>query len=514
MMLLKAVVKTIERYQMFSRNDSVVVGLSGGADSVALLMVLLELQKKYALKLYAVHINHNLRDNADADESFVRELCKTLNIPLRVYTTDVRKKARKEKTGIEEAGRRVRYDYFHTALEEMIAQKIAVGHNANDNAETVLLNLCRGAGLRGLCGIPPVNKNIVRPLIETPRKQIEEYLTEKNIRYITDDTNNGFDYTRNRIRNIILPTINEHINPNAAENIIRNISLLRLDSDYLETTAKEAFVACIHGECEIDSSVSLNNHHLLTSESLNKHRLTETESTVSLNINRLLTLPEALLYRVVREAIRHTRLLFQNDTDTKTLRSPLQNNTDIHAVHVADVLDIIKGTSGREVFLPGIRVRRDYDVLRFFSVSQKPCGGFFYPLEPNKPLYIPEINKTILFSFSPPEETPLLLCTHSFNYDILSESLSDLCVRSRKPGDRISQKKKLQDYFTDTKTPRYQRDKIALVAIKNEILWVMDKNNKINRTKTTSFKNDNPTHQNLCYISLRGIDPDTTEDNL
>jgi tRNA(Ile)-lysidine synthase len=427
--------QTMKKYSMLSPGDGVVVALSGGADSVALLAALLCLREEYALTLYAVHVNHGLRASADGDEKFVRRLCKNRGVPLRVFTAKVREEAERQKISIEEAGRRARYESFNTALAGWKAHKIATGHNMNDNAETVLLNLCRGAGLKGLCGIPPVNGNIVRPLIETTRGEIEAYLKENKIKYINDATNAESDFTRNRVRNKIIPALHEHINPNAAVNIARNTALLRADAEYLDDAAKDAFAA---------SATSAQFEQKLNSP---------LSSPISLNIPHLLTQPEVLRYRMIKEAIVRVR----------------GSDTDIQANHIFAVLDIANGVTGRETHLPGISVRRVYDELHFTSAksARDTDVDFFYPLQLDKPLYIPEIDKTI--TVSP--------CTHSPNYDILPKCMSELCVRTRRPGDRVflsGGSKKLQDYFTDAKIPRHLRDRIPLVAMGNEILCIME----------------------------------------
>ncbi|MDR0272908.1 MAG: tRNA lysidine(34) synthetase TilS, partial [Clostridiales bacterium] len=187
----------IEKFEMLLRGDSVVVGLSGGADSVALACVLREL----GAKVFAAHVNHNLRGvDSDADEAFVKGLCRKLGVDLKVFSVDVKKYAEEKKIGIEEAARIIRYEFLELARAEFGAEKIAVGHNSDDNAETVLMNLCRGSGLRGLGGIAPVNGAVIRPLIETSRNEIEEYLRNKKIEFIMDESNKSNDFTRNRVR--------------------------------------------------------------------------------------------------------------------------------------------------------------------------------------------------------------------------------------------------------------------------------------------------------------------------
>ena len=459
----KIVLRTIKKHKMFNEGDKIVVALSGGADSVALVMLLVTLREKMKLTLFALHVNHGLRGQAaETDEQFVWELCKKQDIPLRVVKADVRAEAQRRLLSIEEAGRRVRYDAFFDALAQLDAQKIATGHNRDDNAETVLLNLARGAGLGGLCGIPPVNGYIIRPLIETPRSEIEAYLMKERIPFITDASNKSPEYTRNRVRHTVLPALEKNINPNAKKVIARNTDLLRADLTYLEEAAREAYLRVAQ-----------------PADTLN--------DPVVLNIPALSALPQALQNRVVREAITRTRHLYMGDLPDS---ADGVDCNDIHGGHIASALDIAVGTTGRAASLPGVTVRRAYHALHFEPSATPAENGFFYPLAVEKSVFIPQMNKTITCSFfSPPKNLPFC-CTHSVNYDILLPNLSDFALRTRRKGDRITLKrkdgtfftKKIQDYFTDEKIPRPQRNTIPLVATGQEILWILTADKRKNAT--------------------------------
>ncbi len=197
---------------MLHEGDKVIVGLSGGADSCALLWLLCSLRESMGFEVYACHINHQLRgEEADRDEEFSRELCKRLDVELFVLKKDVGAEAKKRKIGTEQCGREIRYEFFAEKAEPLGA-KIATAHTASDNAETVLFNLVRGSGLSGLCGIPPVRDNIIRPLIGCTREETESYCRKNGIDYVTDSSNLGREYTRNKLRLDVMPTLRE-INP-------------------------------------------------------------------------------------------------------------------------------------------------------------------------------------------------------------------------------------------------------------------------------------------------------------
>ncbi|MCL2633658.1 MAG: tRNA lysidine(34) synthetase TilS [Oscillospiraceae bacterium] len=228
--MLDFVKTAITQHNMITAGDDIVVALSGGADSVALLKAMLLLREEYDITVSACHINHNLRGEAsDNDEQFVRELCKRMNVPLTVHSIDVRSLQQKHES-IEETARNARYDVFNKL------STVATAHSASDNAETVLLNLIRGTALKGLCGIPPVRDNIIRPLILCTRSQIEEFCIEYNLEYVTDETNNSLEFTRNKIRHNLIPLINE-MNPSFVTSISKMTEILRIDDELIDNMA-------------------------------------------------------------------------------------------------------------------------------------------------------------------------------------------------------------------------------------------------------------------------------------
>lgn len=236
--IISKVLQAIEEYAMLKPKDKAVVGLSGGADSVTLLHCLYSLKEKLDIELYACHINHNLRgEDSDNDQKFAESLCKSLDIPLRVFSVDV-KGAMQKHQSTEEAARKLRYEKFSEYGEE-IGAKVATAHNACDNTETVLLNLIRGTGLKGLCGIPPVRERFIRPLIYCTREEIEEYIGENALKYVTDKTNLSTDYTRNKVRLQLMPMLLE-MNPSFHRGVSRTVTALRRDSDFLEEMAVSA----------------------------------------------------------------------------------------------------------------------------------------------------------------------------------------------------------------------------------------------------------------------------------
>lgn len=254
-------IRTVEKYNMLKNGDSVIVALSGGADSVALLDILNSIKEKYNLTLYAVHINHGLRgEESNRDENFCKSLCNKYGVKLFVRHENVSELAKKNKISDELCGRNVRYSIFEE-LSKQLSAKVATAHTASDNAETLLFNITRGASIGGVCAIPPVRKYIIRPLIECTRTQIERYCNNKNLEYVTDSTNLSDDYTRNRIRHNVIPALKE-INPAFENSALRLSENAREISDFLSIMTEKAISEskCNYG---YDCKVLLSNHNAI-----------------------------------------------------------------------------------------------------------------------------------------------------------------------------------------------------------------------------------------------------------
>ncbi len=245
-MFKEEILKTIKKYNLIQNGDKIIVGLSGGPDSISLINVLDEIRKDKTTRLefgiIAAHINHNIREEAKSDEDYVVKYCKEKNIEVYVLSIDINKKAKEEKKGTEETGRNARYEFFEQILIKTKSNKIATAHTANDNAETVLMNIIRGSGTSGLKGIRPIrDEKFIRPLIETTREKIEEYCKKNNLNPRIDKTNFENDYTRNKTRNILIPLIKEQFNPNIIMTINRLSDIINEENEYLEKLAKQKY---------------------------------------------------------------------------------------------------------------------------------------------------------------------------------------------------------------------------------------------------------------------------------
>lgn len=240
-MLEEKVRKTIREYNLIEKNDSIVVGVSGGPDSMTLLSILLKLKEEFNLKIYVAHVNHMLRENAIKDEEYVKEFCEKNNIEMFIKKANISEIAKKEKIGLEEAGRNARYNFFEEILKNTESNKIAIAHNINDKVETIIMNTLRGSGVSGLKGIEPKRKKYIRPLIEIERHEIEKYCIENEINPRHDESNDDNTYTRNKIRNIIIPYIRNEFNPNIIKTLNRLSEIIKEEDEYVQSKTEKIF---------------------------------------------------------------------------------------------------------------------------------------------------------------------------------------------------------------------------------------------------------------------------------
>ena len=236
------VLNTIEKFNLIKKGEGIVLGVSGGPDSISMLNILNEIKDEMEFKIYVAHINHMIREEADDDEKYVQNYCQKNNIEFFAKRIDVVQFANNKKIGTEEAGRNIRYEFFDEVMNKVGANKIAIAHNKNDKIETIIMNLLRGSGISGLKGIEPIRDNkYIRPLIECERQEIEQYCEEQKLEPRIDKTNFENDYTRNKIRNIVIPYIKQEYNPNIIQTLDRLSEVANEESNYIELQAKEIY---------------------------------------------------------------------------------------------------------------------------------------------------------------------------------------------------------------------------------------------------------------------------------
>ncbi|WP_312070932.1 tRNA lysidine(34) synthetase TilS [Anaerotignum propionicum] len=421
--------QTIEKYHMCPQGAHIVVGVSGGADSMALLHLLNRFAGEQGWCITAVHVHHGLRgEEADRDRNFVQEICREWKIPCKVYYFDVSKEAKARGLGTEEAGRLLRYEAFE---QERQGGMIAVAHNKNDQGETVLMRLCRGAGVSGLTGIRPVREFIIRPLLFCTRKEIEEYCQDKGLSYCEDSTNRENNYTRNRIRNQVLPLL-EEIYPKATEHIAQTAEIMTEEEEFLQEQARVLFIKALKKS---------------------------DENEIVLDAECLKSMHRAMGKRVLAMAF-----------------DALEGKKDIGSVHYELLVGLLGQESGKSLYLPNhIIAELSYGALILKKVREM-SSHFSYPLPLNQEIYVPEAKLFVGTYLCTKKRTQKSQdsCTKVFDYDKIGCAL--FC-RTRQNGDRLAIKngrKKLKDFLIDEKIPREERDRLPLIATEDDVLWVVN----------------------------------------
>lgn len=321
-MLEDKVLATIDKYNMISKNDKVVIGVSGGPDSMTLLNVLNNLKEKLDIKIYVAHINHMIREEADEETEYVKEFCEKIGVDFFFKRIDVESEAKKLKIGTEEAGRNIRYDFFDEVLNKVGANKIATAHNSNDNAETVLMNIIRGTSVSGLKGIEKVRDGkYIRPIIECNRDEVEEYCKENNLNPRYDKTNLENIYTRNKIRNLLIPFIKKEFNPNIIEGINRLSNIAFEEEQFINKIVEKEYKKLL---------ISVNNNR------------EDNKKEIVLNMKEFNILDYVIKSKLVLYAI------------SKVAGS----TTGIEKVHVDDIIKLCKNNIGNKFLVPkkGIKV--------------------------------------------------------------------------------------------------------------------------------------------------------------
>lgn len=432
--MIDRVKEFIEINNMLDIGDSVILGVSGGADSVCLLMILHELSKSMSLKLIVVHINHGIRgEDAKADYLYVEELCKELNIDFNGFHFDVTLIAKKQKLSEEEAGRKVRYETFEKVLKMKNADKIAVAHNRNDNAETILLNLFRGSGINGMIGIRACRDNIIRPLLFVDRKEIEDYLNSRDIIYKDDITNADTKYMRNKIRLDIMPDVVESVNSQAVSHIISLSEQLSEVENYLENETNKCY--------DLTIKKDENSRELLYKE--------------------FVKLDLVIKKRIIRKAIGET---------TGKLK-------DITKVHIDNILELFNKETSKEISLPyGLFAKRTYESVLLHKNKSVYNNSYALEISTETTYNIPD-KGNIKFTLKNGglEEISEKLYTKYFDYDKIKDKLF---LRTRQEDDyltidSLNHTKKLKAYFIDNKIPKEERSNILLLAEGSHILWVI-----------------------------------------
>lgn len=429
-------IDTIKKYKMLNSGDKVLIGVSGGPDSICLLHLLWRVKDELNIEIAVAHLDHMFRGyEAQQDAIFVKRLCEEMDVEFFTERIDVPKYIENTGYSPEDAARRIRYKFFEKVKSNIGATKIALGHNRNDHEETVLMNILRGSGLEGLIGIEPVRGCYIRPILEFSRDEIEQYITEQEIGYRIDRTNLTSEYFRNKLRLELIPLIKNEYCPHFGSSLRRLSEIAKTDISFIENEVEKVW----------------------------KDVVTQENNKIIFDLNKFLPLHEAIKRRIVRKAVE----LLSDDLK------------DFEYKHTLMVVDFIKNAaSGSNLDLPKNLIgEKRYNKFALVKGPHRPSVNYCYDLSVPGKVYINEVGLTI--------EAALKI--RDSNYQIKADPLiaqldydkiiGNLVIRNRKPGDRFfplgfAHEKKLKDFFSDEKIPKEKRDQIPLVINNNQIVWI------------------------------------------
>jgi len=426
---VKKVSDFIAEHNLVAAGDLVILGVSGGPDSVALLHIMLTLAPSLGFRLHVAHLHHGLRAEADLDQQLVEDLCREWRVPLSVERLDVAALAAAQEMSVEEAGREARYRFLQDLRLDLKGDRIATAHHRGDQAETVLMHLIQGTGARGLQGILPLRDRIIRPLLDLSREEIMAYLCDNGLPYRIDSSNFDNNYLRNRIRWELLPLLERRFNPAIVQTLCRLAAVMREENRFWDEQIKQILPRVV----------------------------TRDNAVLRADIEFLRELSPALRRRCLHDILHQagSRRVTWNDVERVT--------------------DLMAGEgSSRRVPVSGdLWVKKSYAWLEIGPEEIK-SPGFCYPLEVPGSVLVPEIGLKVTASLVTPP-APTTGEEYLFDWEQMKKPLY---IRSRRPGDVFQPRgmnghRKLKKYFIDQKIPRAERDRIGILAAEDEIYWVI-----------------------------------------
>lgn len=435
-MIFEKVLSTINKHELIQKGDKIVVGLSGGPDSVCLLHILSRLKEELDLEIYAAHLNHQIRGiEAQKDAFYISKLCEEMGITFFIKSINVPEYCEKNGVSIEEGARKLRYEMFYEIKNNTRANKIAIGHNLNDQAETILMRMMRGTGLQGLKGIEYIRDGvIIRPILDIERNDIEEYCKQNKLNPRIDKTNLESIYTRNKIRLELIPYMKDNFNSNIIESIVRMGNSLRSDNDYIESEALIKFK-------EVSNIKS---------------------DSVEINLKPYINLHNSMKVRILRNSIKHI----------------LGDTNFIDQRHIDDIIELEDESKIDKVInLPrGIYVYRKKNsiILTNKEIVIEEIE-FCYNIPSNGFIKVKEIGTIIETQVVSINKYKRSKSDKSWNWFDFNKIKGGIVVRNRRSGDKIKLSggsKKIKDLFIDIKIPKEDRCKVPVIADDQGILSV------------------------------------------
>lgn len=436
-MIYNSFKETVARHNLIQEGDSILVALSGGPDSVCLLHLLHRYSKEKNLKIYAAHLNHKLRGlDAFLDSLYVMKLCEKLSIPSFIKVIDVHDYCRLNKMSIEDGARKLRYEVFDEIRLRLDIDKVAIGHNKNDQAETIIMRMMRGTGLLGMRGIEyKRDEYIIRPILDIERKDIEEYCKQHELSPQIDKTNLEDIYSRNKIRLNIIPYMEKEFNENVISNIVRLSENIKIDSDFIESEVEKSFKSVAN---EYEDGVYV---------------------FVDLLKNLHLSIKSRLIFKAIEKVL----------GDTKS----------IEKVHIDDVLNFEADNKvGKKLNLPrGIFVYRfsDYIMITKNEIVKKDVE-YEVNIQPGKDVYIKELDKTFISHIVDITDFDPTKIENNTQYVDFSKINDNITLRNRHQGDKIVLRggtKKIKELFIGAKIPKEQRSYVPLLLEGDRVLSVV-----------------------------------------
>ncbi len=432
------IINIINEHNLIEEHDKIVVGVSGGPDSMALLYILKDIKEELDFSIYIAHVNHGIRkEEADADEAYVKKICQKLSLPFYSTKVNMDKYAIENKLTSEEAGRAIRYDFFNKILYDVGGGKIAVAHNKNDQAETLLMRFFRGTGLEGLRGMEYKNMNIVRPLLDSSREEIEDFCKENNIEARIDRTNLEPIYGRNRTRLEVIPYIIKNYNKGIVDTLKRTARLAQMDSEFILGFVESRF------------------NNLVVEESL---------ASIVLCIDKLNTEHYSIKSRIIRRSIERIN----------------GNIKGIEEKHINNIISLIEeNATGKSINITNnIVVKTSYGNLIIEKEKKSDINSFSYHFNIGDTVTIYELGSTITSNIVPITDVDIKKTNRFIKFFDYDRIKGGLYIRNRKDGDRFTPlgmdgSKKLKDFFIDKKIPRDKRDLIPIIEDSEEIIWVI-----------------------------------------
>jgi tRNA(Ile)-lysidine synthase len=455
--LIERVVRTIKDHRMLSPGDPVLVCVSGGSDSVALLHILSILSPRFNIKIGVAHLDHSLREkDSEQDAKFVESLALKLDLPFHIQKTHVKKYAEKEKLSVEDAGRKARYDFFLTISEKIGYSKIATAHHAGDNAELILMNMLRGAGKSGLSGIPPIRrkggKSIIRPLIHLSKNEIHAFLSESGLHYVQDSTNLDTKYLRNRIRNNLIPEMKSSYNPKIIETLNRMGKIIQDEENWIKE---------------------------IVEKEMNGLVFRENKNSIRFAASHFMEKPPPLCRRILRTLIRQVKgdLKQINYGHIDSILDLIERSRSEGQVHLPD--DVLIEVLAGQVFIS--KQKRIARPTKTKNNSQ-PAFVFSYnvakPVSSSETVLILEIGKKIQFSATEITDPAGFNKMESNAAWIDMDKIEfPLTIRNILPGDRFSPlgikgTQKVKKFFINSKIKKSTRVECPILLSNDKIIWV------------------------------------------